>query len=223
MLQVLVLVALSWLVGCGGEAPPETPIARAEPVRSEESRSDGPVIVAFGDSLTAGFGLPRNESYPALLEKELSGRGLEHRVVNEGVSGETTSAGLARVELALSSNPELVIIAFGANDGLRGLSIERMEANLDKMVRRFKSAGSKVLLAGIRLPPNYGPEYVADFEAVYPKVAEALEVPLIPFLLEGVAAAPDLNQVDGIHPNFEGNKIVAKLVADYVEPLLREE
>ena len=219
----VVFLTFSWLGGCGGEAPPEAPVAPAEPVRVAEPRSDGPAIVAFGDSLTAGLGLPRAQSYPALLERELGRRDLDFRVVNEGVSGETTAAGLARVDLALSNNPELVIIAFGANDGLRGLSIERMEANLQKMVRRFKSAGSQVVLAGMKLPPNYSREYVSDFESVYPRLSQELEVPLIPFLLEGVAAEPALNQADGIHPTAEGNEIVARLVADFVEPLLREE
>ncbi len=180
------------------------------------------MIVAFGDSLTAGYGVGRDQSYPALLGKELERRGFEYQVVNEGVSGETTSAGLARLDLALSRNPEMVIVAFGANDGLRGLSLERMEANLRKMIRRFLAGGAKVVLAGMKLPPNYSRAYVSDFEDVYAKLAEELNVPLIPFLLEGVAAEPNLNQADGIHPTAEGNKIVARLVADFMEPLLEE-
>ena len=214
------MVTFSWLLGCGAEAPPEAPPRPTEPRRVEEPSASGPVIVAFGDSLTAGFGVARDESYPALLERELRRRGLDYQVANEGISGETTSAGLARLDLALARGPEMVIVAFGANDGLRGLSLERMEANLRKMIERLLAGGTKVVLAGMKLPPNYSREYVSDFERIYPKLSEELGVPLIPFLLEGVAAESSLNQTDGIHPTVEGNVIVAKSVADFVEPLL---
>ena len=199
--------------GNGGPTAPaaETP---AEPPPTADQR---PVIVAFGDSLTAGYGVPPGFGYPGFLQRELDRRGLPYRVVNEGVSGETTAQGLARCEAALARKPRWAVVCFGANDGLRGLSTQKMEANLREIVRRFLAAGVNVLLAGMRLPPNYGSEYVGMFEAVFPKVAEDSGVPFMPFLLEGVAGDPTLNQADGIHPNIEGNRRVAAHVADFFE------
>lgn len=179
------------------------------------------MLVAFGDSLTAGYGAPPGKSYPDFLQKELLDRGFDLRVVNEGVSGDTTAAALARVDMALADKPAWVIIALGANDGLRGLPVEAMEANLRQMIERFGQAGAKVALAGMTLPRNYGQEYIAGFEAVYPRLAREYDLPLLPFLLDGVAAVPELNQEDGIHPTAEGNERVARHVADFLEPLLR--
>ena len=161
------------------------------------------------------------DSYPALLERELASRGLEFQVANEGISGDTTATALARIDLALAHpDPLLAVIAIGANDGLRGLPIDQMEQNLRAIIERFQKAGIDVVLAGMRLPPNFGPDYVSGFEAVYPKLARELGVPLMPFLLEGVAADPELNQEDGIHPNEKGNVVVAKAVADFIAPML---
>lgn len=179
-----------------------------------------PVVVAFGDSLTSGHGVGPGSTYPAFLQHELDRRGLQFRVVNEGVSGDTTARALSRVDVALSHRPRWVILAIGANDGLRGLPLDAMERNVDSMVRRFTDGGAKVLLAGMMLPRNYGPEYVRDFEAVYPRVAGSANLPLIPFLLEGVAMRRELNNRDGIHPNAEGNRIIARHVADALEPLV---
>jgi acyl-CoA thioesterase-1 len=184
---------------------------------------NGPVIVAFGDSLTAGYGVPRGESYPDYLQRELLDRGLEYKVVNEGVSGDTTAAALQRVDLALSEKPELVVLALGGNDGLRGLPASAMEANLREMVERFQQAGATVVLAGMTLPPNFGSEYIRQFESVFPRVAKETGAKLIPFLLEGVAAERGLNQEDGIHPTADGNRIVARTVADFLAPLLERE
>ncbi len=184
--------------------------------------ADAPILVTFGDSLTAGYGLAPEESYPSVLQNLLAERGTPYRVINEGVSGDTTATALARVDVAATHEAVLAIVAIGANDGLRGLPVEEMEANLREIVRRFQVAGRRVALAGIRIPPNMGPEYVGQFEAVYPRVAEDMDIPLLPFLLEGVAADPDLNQDDGIHPNGAGARIVAHSVASFVEPLLSE-
>lgn len=211
------------LAGCGiEERPPAGNTGRnvpAEPAATivEDSR---PVIVAFGDSLTAGHGVERDETYPAYLQREIDGRGLAFRVVNEGVSGDTTARALSRVYTALAHKPEWVILGLGANDGLRGLPLDGMERNLADMVRQFTEAGVRVLLAGMKLPRNYGPEYVGDFEAVYPRLAEELGVPLIPFLLQDVAMVRELNNRDGIHPNSAGNKIIARHVADAFEGLV---
>ncbi len=182
-----------------------------------------PVLVAFGDSLTAGQRVSPSETYPAFLQAEFDDRGLEFRVANEGVSGDTTARALSRVESALRHSPEWVILAIGANDGLRGLPLDAMEANLERLVSRFRDGGAEVVLAGMMLPRNYGPEYVRDFEAVYPRVAAKLDLPLIPFLLENVAMVRSLNQSDGIHPNEKGNEIIARQVADILEGIVRHE
>ncbi len=197
--------------------------ATPEAVRpsAPEVPADAAIIVAFGDSLTAGLGLAPEDSYPSLLQNLLLDEGFPYRVINEGVSGDTSATALARVDTAASEHAELVLVAIGANDGLRGLPVDEMEKNLREIVRRFEAAGSRVALAGMRIPPNMGPEYVEDFEAVFPRVAQDMDIPLLPFLLEGVAADPNLNQDDGIHPNEEGARMVARLVADFVKPLLR--
>lgn len=210
-------VAAPALLGsCGGASGPPAPAAEAPPAEPPAA-DERPVIAAFGDSLTAGYGVPPGSGYPGFLQRELDARGLEYRVVNEGISGETTAQGLVRSGAVLARKPRWAIVCYGANDGLRGLSTETMEANLRRIVRRFLDADVNVLLAGMRLPPNYGSEYVGMFEAVYPKLAEELGVPFLPFLLEGVAGRPELNQADGIHPNIQGNRLIAARVADFFE------
>jgi acyl-CoA thioesterase I len=178
------------------------------------------VIVALGDSLTAGFGVLPDEAYPALLAERLRREGYDYRVVNAGVSGDTTAAALARVDWVLRSRPSIVIVALGANDGLRHQSVTAMRDNLIAIVRRLRAAGATVLLAGMRVPPNYGPEYSRAFTAVFPEVARTRGVQLMPFLLEGVAGNPNLNQPDGIHPTAEGHRIITDKLWPYLEPLL---
>jgi acyl-CoA thioesterase-1 len=178
------------------------------------------VVVAFGDSLTAGLGISPEEAYPALLEARLAREGYDYRVVNAGVSGDTSAGGLRRIDWALKLGPEIVIVALGANDGLRGLPPPAMRDNLLAIVQRARSAGAKVLLAGMRVPPNYGANYTRDFEKVFADVAQSTRVPLIPFLLEGVAGESRFNLSDGIHPNAEGQRRIAEHVWPYVRPLL---
>jgi acyl-CoA thioesterase-1 len=178
-----------------------------------------PVIVAFGDSLTAGFGVQAEESYPALLERRLRAGGYTYRVVNAGVSGDTTAGGLRRVEWALRLKPEVVIVALGANDGLRGQPIAGIQANLEQMVRRFQSAGGRVVVAGMRLPPNYGP-YADQFHRIYAQVAGNTGAVLVPFFLDGVGGNARLNQLDGIHPTAEGYRVVVERLWPYLIPLL---
>ena len=146
--------------------------------------------------------------------------GLKFVVRNEGMSGDTTSGGLVRKEIVSALNPEYVIVAFGGNDGLRGLDPERMRSNLREIVTHFRERGSQVILAGMKLPPNYGREYLDAFEKVFPEIAQDLGVPLIPFLLEGVGGNPELMQADGLHPTAEGNQRVARNVLQVLEPLL---
>jgi acyl-CoA thioesterase I len=183
------------------------------------ARAEG-VIVALGDSLTAGLGVAPDEAYPALLEARLRREGFAYRVINAGVSGDTTAGGLRRVDWALRAKPEIVIVALGANDGLRGQSPGAMRDNLEAIVARLHAAGARVLLAGMRLPPNYGAEYTREFEAVYLAVARRAKVAFMPFLLDGVAADARLNQADGIHPSAAGHVVIAERLWPHLRPLL---
>ncbi len=178
-------------------------------------------MVALGDSLTAGLGVAADEAFPARLEVRLRGEGYAYRVINAGVSGDTTAGGLRRVDWVLRSSPEVVIVALGANDGLRGQSPPAMRTNLDEIVARLQAAGARVLLAGMRLPPNYGAEYTTEFDAVFPAVARRAKITLMPFLLDGVAGVPRLNQADGIHPTAAGQQVIADHLWPYVRALLR--
>jgi acyl-CoA thioesterase-1 len=181
-----------------------------------------PVIVVLGDSITAGFGLTPDEAFPAVLEQKLRREGYDYRVVNAGVSGDTTAAGLRRVDWVLRSQPAVAIVALGANDGLRHQSVTAMRDNLVEIVRRLRAAGATVLLAGMRVPANYGPDYTRAFAAVFPSVARATGGPLAPFLLDGVAGEARLNQPDGIHPTAEGQRIIADRLWPHLKPLLRK-
>ena len=181
-----------------------------------------PVIVALGDSITSGLGVAADEAYPALLEARLRRDGYAHRVVNAGVSGDTTAGGLRRVDWVLRAQPEIVILALGANDGLRGQPPQTTRANLEAIVARLTAAGARVLLAGMRMPPNYGEEFTRQFEAVFPAVARRANVALVPFLLDGVAADPTLNQADGLHPNAAGHRVIADRLWPHLAPLLKK-
>jgi len=178
------------------------------------------VIVALGDSLTAGLGVAADEAYPARLEARLAREGYAYRVVNAGVSGDTTAGGLRRVDWVLRAKPEIVIVALGANDGLRAQSPQAIRENLAAIVRRLQAAGARVLLAGMRLPPNYGAEYTKEFQTVFPDVARSTGAAFMPFLLDGVAADPRLNQPDGIHPTAAGQQVIADRLWPYLRPLL---
>jgi len=181
-----------------------------------------PLVVFLGDSLTAAFGLDEGEGYPARVAAELGRRGHEVRVINAGVSGDTSAGGLERLDWLLAQSPDVVVVGLGANDGLRGQPLAAIEANLEAIVERSLSAGARVVVAGMRIPTNYGPDYTAGFAAIYPRLARKPGVTLIPFLLDGVAARPELNLPDGIHPNARGYEIVARTVADALEPVLVE-
>jgi acyl-CoA thioesterase-1 len=180
------------------------------------------VIVAFGDSLTAGLGVDVGRTYPALLGERLKREGYDYRVINAGVSGDTTAGGLRRVDWALRLKPEIVILELGVNDALRGQKLTAVRANLDQLVSRFQAAGARVLVAGMRLPPNYGDRYAEDFHRVYGDVARARNAPLMPFFLDGVGAVAHLNQADGIHPTAEGYAIVVDHLWPFLVPLLRK-
>ena len=175
-----------------------------------------PEILAFGDSITAGFGLPSNEAFPARLEARLRAQGIAAKVVNAGVAGDTTAGGLARLDWALADKPDVVILELGANDALRGIDPATVRANLEAMISRIQASGAKLLLTGMLAPPNWGEDYRREFDRIYPELAQAHGVALYPFLLDGVAMDARLNQPDGLHPNERG---VAVLV-DHIAPLV---
>ncbi len=188
----------------------------------DAARIDWPRIVAFGNSLTAGFGVGPDQTYPARLQRRLDEAGYRIRVINAGVSGETSAGGLRRVDWVLKSQPRLVILELGANDGLRGLNPAQTRANLAQIIQRFQSAGVPVVLAGMKVPPNYGEEFTARFAAIYPELARTYQLPFLPFFLDGVATRQGLNQADGIHPTGEGYQIIVDHLMPVLEPLLAE-
>jgi acyl-CoA thioesterase I len=179
-----------------------------------------PELLAFGDSLTAGLGLPASQAFPARLEARLHGEGVSVTIVNAGVSGDTTTDGLARLDWALADKPEFVILALGANDALRGIDPKIVRANLDAMIGKIQSSGAKILLLGMLAPPNWGAQYAHDFDRIYPELAKAHNLPLYPFFLDGVAMDPALNQPDGIHPNELGVAIMVDRIAPLVAKMI---
>ncbi|MCP4204467.1 MAG: arylesterase [bacterium] len=187
--------------------------------------SGGPVgkvprVLFLGTSLTAGLGLSEDEAYPARLAELLEERGRPIEAVNAGVSGDTSAGGLNRLDWLLRVPPDIIVIELGANDGLRGLPVEMTEANLLEAIARGRKSGARVLIAGMIMPPNYGEDYARDFAEIFPRVAEETGSALIPFLLEGVAADPDLNLPDGIHPNVEGHRRIAETLLPFLVEVL---
>jgi len=176
--------------------------------------------VAFGNSLTAGLGVAPDQSYPSQLQQRLDDAGYHYRVINAGVSGDTTAGGLRRLNWVLKSKPSIVIVELGANDALRGQPLGTMYSNLNEIILGFREAHTVVVLAGMKIPPNYGQEYTTGFESMFEQLAQEHDVTLIPFLLEGVAARPGLNQADGIHPTAAGYEIVADTVMEALAPFL---
>jgi acyl-CoA thioesterase-1 len=178
--------------------------------------------VAFGDSLTAGSGVDPAENYPSQLQAKIEAEGYRYRVVNAGVSGETSSQGLGRVQAIQALGPVIVIVEFGGNDGLRGMPVEATRRNLAAMISRFQSMGAKVILAGMEMPPNYGPQYTTAFRNIFVSVAKQHRTALIPFFLEGVGGHAELNQDDGIHPTAKGYAIVVENVWKILRPMLKK-
>src|ERR1700691_6242981 len=190
----------SLFVGCLAAALGLAQYGRAAPPTPTDTR---PVIVAFGDSLSAGFGADPGKSFPDFLQKDLDAAGLHWRVVNAGVSGNTTTDGLDRMNEVLAYKPRITIVEFGGNDGLRGLPLETTQSNLEEMIQKLEAAGSKILIAGMTLPPNYGGDYITRFGQIYVNLAKKYNVPRIPFLLSDVAFRPGMMQQDGIHPTAQ--------------------
>lgn len=191
---------------------------------SSVSASAEYTILFLGDSLTEGYGLEPSQSFPGIIEQRLHDAGREDiKVINGGVSGATSASALNRLQWYIRSQPDFMLLALGANDGLRGLSIEQMRANLVAAIEHAQANGIRVALAGMMIPPNYGQAYANDFADVFPDLAATYDLPFLPFLLEGVAAIESMNQADGIHPNAEGTRRVADLVYDFILPLLPSE
>jgi acyl-CoA thioesterase-1 len=222
------IVMCAGLVACGaggdgaavvdrgiGQYEASTRVAAAPSPASDR----GPLLVVLGDSLTAGLGVEIEQAYPSVLGRQLLAEGHDLRVVNAGVSGDTTASGLRRAEWALEGDVRILIVALGGNDGLRGLPVEQMKQNLAEIVSMARSRGIAVLLAGMEAPPNFGATYTAQFRTVFQELAREHDVTFMPFLLDGVAGDPDLNQADGIHPNAAGAAIVAERVREALEPL----
>ncbi len=178
------------------------------------------LIVALGDSLTAGYRVEESLSFPGRLQNKFKEKGLPHHIVNAGVSGDTTAGGLRRIDGILKQKPDIVILALGSNDGLRGFPPAEIEKNLDAIIKICLENKTMVLLAGMKIPPNYGPKYTGEFEAIFPRLAKKYDLPFIPFLLEGVAGKRGLNQSDGIHPKAKGYAIVTELVWQALSPML---
>ena len=192
-------------------------------VASAAARAEAPVILVFGDSISAGYGLPLEQGWVELLKTRLKSQGYGDQVVNASVSGETTAGGLARLPRALElHHPSIVILELGGNDGLRGLPTAQMRANLTQMAALSSAAGAKVLLLGMRMPPNYGPEYTEQFAMVFSDLAAEKKIPLVPFLLTNIALSPALLQGDDIHPNALGQPILLDNVWPTLKPLLHK-
>jgi acyl-CoA thioesterase-1 len=205
------------------EAPdPSAATVAAEPAASNGAHDARPLLVCFGDSLTAGYGADPGQSYPDYLQADLDTLGYKYRVVNQGISGNTTKDGVERLNSILALKPAIVVVEFGGNDGLRGLRIEDSRANLDKIVSTLKASGTRVVLAGITLPPDYGPDYIKQFTDTYTLLAKKYQVPLLPFILKGVFGVDGMMQADRTHATANGNKIVAKNILSLVQPLLKK-
>ena len=227
VIGVAAVLACAGLAACGARegatqaVEPGTEESGGPPIAASSPAPDpGPLLVALGDSLTAGLGLDHDQAYPALLERGLRAEGLDLRVVNAGVSGDTTAAGLRRTEWSLAGDVRILIVALGGNDGLRGLPVDQMKRNLAEIVSLARRRGIAVLLAGMEAPPNFGATYTAQFRRVFHELAGEYDVAFMPFLLEGVAGDPALNQADGMHPNAAGAAIVGERVRAALAPLL---
>jgi acyl-CoA thioesterase-1 len=205
------------VLSCGESQKKVDSVKNGESEQTQDQTAlttDGKVIMFFGDSLTAGYGLEVEEAFPALIQKRIDSLQLDYTIINSGLSGETTSGGLNRLNWVLNQKVDIFVLELGANDGLRGIPLHETKSNLKAMIDlvKAKNGDTKIILAGMQIPPNMGPEYTAEFKKLFPEVAANKRVALIPFLLEGVAGNPNLNLDDGIHPTAEGHQILTENV-----------
>lgn len=209
------------IMGCSGNnsSEEENQTSTSQEIEIAEDR---PVVLFFGNSLTAGYGLDEEDAFPALIQDKIDSAGLEYVVINGGLSGETTASGLNRLDWFLEEGPAVFVLELGGNDGLRGISVAETRKNLKEIIQKVKAKypETEIILAGMQIPPNMGQEYTAEFSGMYQEIAMEESVNLIPFLLEGVAGDPELNLPDGIHPTEAGHVIVAETVWENIFPLL---
>jgi len=212
------------LTSCGvSTAEQQTNTKIQKPLSDSQIVSKTSKIIAFGDSLTAGFGLAEKESYPYLLQQRLKTEGYNYEVINAGVSGETSLGGLERIDWVLEmENVEILILELGANDLLRGLPVTKMKENLSLIIKKAKAKNVQILLCGMLAPPNMGAKYQREYVSVFPDLASEYKIAFLPFILEGIALDPKLNQGDGIHPNAAGAKVLAETVYNSLKPLLKK-
>lgn len=221
---IFLLFAFTAILSCGEQKKEqEIPKETEETENQQDKETDTKTILFFGDSLTAGMGLDPSEAFPAIIQDKLDSLGMNYKVINAGLSGETTASGKNRVDWVLNQEVDIFILELGANDGLRGISPEETRKNLQEIINTVqeKYPDTRILLAGMQIPPNMGPDYTREFRRIFPELAEENDVKLIPFLLKDVAGNPELNQQDGIHPTAEGHKILSENVWKVLQPMLR--
>lgn len=216
---------MTYFIGCAPQeqGSKQTDQSTTE-AKDQPSSKQKPVILFFGNSITAGYQLDMDDAFPALIQNKLDSMGYEYRVINAGLSGETTASGKSRIEWVLRDQPDIFMLELGGNDGLRGLPLSETKINLQAIIDQVKASNPqvKIIIAGMQVPPNLGIEYTQEFKEIFPNLAAQNNATLIPFLLEGVAGNPDLNLSDGIHPTVEGHSILAETVWKYIMPLLNK-
>ncbi|WP_242918902.1 arylesterase [Pontibacter liquoris] len=227
-ISLILLAVFTGLAGCGqveqaeriGTPPSEKNTAKQDAAAQKKERTR--TILFFGNSLTAGYGLEPDQAFPALIQQRIDSLGLPYKVINAGVSGETTAGGNSRIDWLLKQPVDIFVLELGANDGLRGINVTESYQNLQSIIRkvRAKYPEVKIVLAGMQIPPNMGRKYAQEFRNIYTRLEKEENVTLIPFLLDKVAGIPKLNQADGIHPTIEGQKIVATNVWEIIAPLV---
>jgi acyl-CoA thioesterase-1 len=217
-LIILLLISSFGLISCSSEKKEESK-SQVEESKSSTVQSDEKIILFYGNSLTAGYGIDADDAFPGLTQSRIDSLGLDFKVINGGLSGETTAGGLSRLDWFLEDQPEIFILELGGNDGLRGIALTETKSNLLAMIDkvRAKFPDTKIILAGMQIPPNMGQEYSNEFKEIFPAVAEAKNVTLIPFLLENVGGVPEMNLPDGIHPTEEGHQIVFETIWPYLK------
>jgi acyl-CoA thioesterase-1 len=228
--HALIFLTCVGAIGCSKSEQVDSPERGTRPLPAANGAAkqpdSRPLVVAFGDSLSEGYGVEPGKSFPDQLQQKLARQGYGYRVVNMGISGDTTTGGLARLQAVIDLKPAVVILELGGNDGLRGVPVAATRTNLEAMIQRLQATGIQVLLAGMTLPPNYGPDYISRFEHAYTDLSAEYKVPLIPFLMQDIArelaSQPSLMQRDGIHPTAEGHRVIAETVFRYLKPMLKK-
>lgn len=229
LLKFCYFLLIIFVISCGSDASKKEKATKkdtATPQNAIQKTNESKTVLFFGTSLTAGLGLDDvNEAYPGLIQKKIDSLSLNYTVINSGLSGETTAAGMNRIDWVLNQKVDVFVLELGANDGLRGISLQETKANLQGIIDAVlkKNADTKILIAGMQMPPNMGQEYTSEFREIFPELAEKNKLSLVPFLLKDVGGIPELNQGDGIHPTAEGQKIIAETVWEVLQTLLEQE